>query len=96
MALFTISQNQTIDVYFNDELVLTKALSPAESQNWTSFPVNIRWHPGRNLLKLVGHGTPEVRPGGDPRAVLFAVLDPRRQIAGGKITAQTGVVQPKD
>ena len=56
LALFTINENQTIDIFFNDEPVLTKAISPAESGRWISFLIKAKWRPGANTIRLVGHG----------------------------------------
>ena len=97
LALFALTQNQGIDVYFNDELVQTKTILPEEVKNWISFSVKVNWRSGSNVVKLVGHGTPAIRPDGDPRPSLFAVLDPRRlRNNDGSVTAQPGVAQAKD
>jgi hypothetical protein len=96
VGLFALNPNVSIDVFFNGEKVGTKTLTPEENQRWLSFPVKVKWAPGRNVLKLVGHGTPGVLPGGDQRPVLFAVLDPRLLLDDGKVVAQPGVKQNGD
>ena len=47
LAICTIDQGQSFDLYFNGELVLTKQLTPEESLRWLSFPVKVTWRPGR-------------------------------------------------
>ena len=97
VTLFTINENQTVEVYFNGELVLTKVIPLEQSVRWISVPVKVKWQAGRNTLKVVSHGNPVVRPG-DPRPVLFAVLDPRRMLNADStaIVAQPGVVQAQE
>ncbi len=79
LAVYPISQGQTIEVFFNDQLVETKQFSPAEPIRWTPFAVKAKWHAGANTVKLVGHGTTIIPPG-DGRTLLFMVLDPRQMM----------------
>ena len=86
LSIMTISPNQTIEVYFNGDLVATKVFSREESERWVTFPVKARWQAGANTVKLVGHGV-LVQPRGDPRPLLFATLDPRltMDVVGTKV-----------
>ena len=77
LTVLPASQGQTIEVFFNDQLVETKAFPPDSPMNWAVLPVKAKWREGANTLRLVGHGTP-VYPPGDSRPFLFRVADPRR------------------
>ena len=77
LAVLPASQGQTIEVFFNDQLVETKVFPPDGPVNWAVLVVKAKWREGANDLRLVGHGTP-VYPPKDSRPFLFRVADPRR------------------
>ena len=86
--MLPVSKGETIQIFFNDQLVETKALAADGPLNWTTIEVKANWHAGANTLRLLGHGMP-VYPPNDTRPFLFRVMDPRKMIdATGKIVPQ--------
>ena len=91
VSVLTISEDETIRVFFNGELVETKVFSPEESRRWFNLTVKVRWRAGTNTIKLVGQGT-TVQTASDPRSLLFETLDPRKVLNDAGLPVPQAVV----
>ena len=91
VSVLTISEGETIRVFFNGELVETKVFSLEESRRWINLTVKVRWRAGTNTIRLVGQGT-AVQPPGDLRSLLFETLDPRKVLNEAGLPVPQAVV----
>lgn len=87
LTLVPVAKDLAVDVFINDQLVETKRFSPENPLRWLPFRVNAKWRAGVNTVRLIGHGTPILVPG-DPRPMLFRVLDPRRVMEANTVVPQ--------
>ncbi len=88
LGVLPTSPGQTIEVFFNDQLVQTKVFAPDAPEGWAVIQAQAKWREGENRLRVVGHGTP-VYPPKDRRPFLFRIADPRWVIdATGKVVTQ--------
>ncbi len=75
LSVLPASPGATIDVFFNGQLVQTKAFAPGAPTAWAVFEAKTKWREGANDLRVVGHGTP-IYPPKDSRPFLFRIADP--------------------